>query len=414
MKDDKRLPVVTVGILITGNIVGAGILGLPINTGLAGFPLSSIAMLVMWGLMLATALILSDQILSSHDDRFDLPSLFGETLGVSGKWIAVSANLLILYGLLVAYLSGSTSILMNLFNVSLPAPVVTVIFFCFNAGLTLFGSTVVRKGNAFLMIAMWVAFVVLIIIAFDRIQPDRLAFMDWTLLPSGIPILVTAFHFHNIIPTACKSLEYDRNAVRKALLLGTGIGLAMNLVWTVVVIGGIPIAGSGSDTILHAFDNGLPATVPLSNILNSKLFTLFGLLFAILAITTSFLANGMALMGFVQDMCSGVLKKRNPTLEIVLTFGPPLLVTMAYPNLFLKALDLVGGVGIALLFGILPGILAVRQAKSSWGRNFGYLIVACFAAVLLFEICQEIGLLKIDPDAELFKMGLKVGSKTGG
>jgi tyrosine-specific transport protein len=152
----------------------------------------------------------------------------------------------------------------------------------------------------------------------------------------------------------------------------------------------------------------------LSNILHSKFFNVFGLLFAILAITTSFLANGTALMGFVQDMCSSVLKKRNRTLEIVLTFGPPLLVTIAYPHLFLKALDLVGGVGIALLFGILPGILAVRQAKSPWGRMFGYLIVVCFTAVLLFEICQEIGLLKIDPGAELFKMGLRLGSKTGG
>lgn len=43
----KTLPVVTVGILITGSLIGAGILGLPINTGLAGFPLSTIAMLIM-------------------------------------------------------------------------------------------------------------------------------------------------------------------------------------------------------------------------------------------------------------------------------------------------------------------------------------------------------------------------------
>lgn len=411
MSKKNGLPVLTVGILITGNIVGAGILGLPIDTGLAGFSLSTIIMLVMWGLMLATAMILSTRILLSHDERFDLPSLFEETLGPFGKWVAVLANLLILYGLLVAYLSGGTSIIIHLFNLSLPAPLITVVFFCFTAGLTLFGLAVVRKGNALLMAAMWVAFIGLVAVAATRVQADRLSFIDWALLPSGIPIMVTAFHFHNIIPTACRSLEYDRDAVRKALLMGTGIGLAMNLIWNVVVMGGMPITDNGNNNILYAFDHGLPATVPLSNILGSKFFTFCGLIFAILAITTSFLANGTALMSFFRDLCSGILKKSNRALEAVLTFLPPLMVTIAYPNLFLKALDVVGGVGIALLFGILPGILAVRQAKSSSGRTFGYLIVACFIAVLIFEICQETGLLRIDPGAELFKAGLNVGGK---
>ena len=35
----------------------------------------------------------------------------------------------------------------------------------------------------------------------------------------------------------------------------------------------------------------------------------------------------------------------------------------------------------------------------------------CFIAVLIFEICQETGLLRIDAGAELFKAGLTVGSK---
>ena len=405
------MPVTTVGILITGNLVGAGILGLPINTGMAGFPLSTATMVIMWGLMLATAMILSSRFLSTHDARFDLPSLFEETLGPFGKWVAVVANLLILYGLLVAYLSGGTSILIHLFKLSLPPAAVTIIFFCCTAGLTLFGLAVVRRGNALLMLAMWVAFIGLIAIAATRIEAGRLAFMDWALLPSGIPIMVTAFHFHNIIPTACRSLQYDRRALRKALLLGTGIGLAMNLVWNLVVMGGMPIADNGKNTILYAFDHGLPATVPLSNLLNSEVFTLCGLIFAILAITTSFLTNGTALMSFFQDLCSGLLKKSHRTLEAVLTFLPPLLVTIAYPNLFLKSLDLVGGVGIALLFGILPGILSVRRAKSFSGRTFGYLIVACFAAVLIFEIFQETGLLRIDPAAELFKAGLNLGTR---
>lgn len=409
MNGKNSLPVLTVGVLITGNIVGAGILGLPINTGLAGFSLSTLTMFAMCGLMVGTALILSGRVLETREDRFDLPSLYGQALGKGGKWAAILANLLILYGLLVAYLSGGTTILIRLLHVSIPAPVMTIIFFCFTAGLTLFGLAVVRKGNALLMIVMWVAFAILIAIAGTKIRAERLTFIDWTLLPSAIPIMVTAFHFHNILPTVCRTLEYDPAAVRKAIFLGGGLGLLMNLLWNVVAIGGIPVTGQGTNTILYASQHGLPATVPLTNILNSKIFGFFGMLFAILAITTSFLANGTALMSFVQDMCAGLFKNRSRILQAILTFAPPLIVTLVYPHLFLKALDVVGGVGIALLFGILPGILLIRRAGSGWRRFAGYLILFSFIAVLIFEICKESGLLTIDPGAELWKAGLMVG-----
>ena len=325
-----------------------------------------------------------------------------------GRWVATLANLLILYGLLVAYLSGGTSIIVGLFRLSVPNWAVTLLFFAFSTGFTLFGVAVVRKGNFILMAAMWLAFIALIVITIPQIKPRHLTFIDWGLLPSALPIMVTAFHFHNIIPTVCRSLEYERTAVLRALLIGTIIGLGMNAVWNLVVMGGLSVADSGQNNILYAFEHGLPATVPLSKIIASPLFTTCGLLFAILAITTSYLANGTALMNFVQDMSLGILKKKNRVRDACLAFGPPLMVTLGYPNLFLKALDVVGGVGIAVLFGILPGILAVRQAGSPRARAWGLLIIACFLVVLLFEIGQEAGLLKIDPEAELWKAGLKV------
>lgn len=412
MSEKEKLPVVSVGILITGNIVGAGILGLPINTGLAGFPLSIVAMVAMWGLMLGTAVILADQVLASGREDFDLPSLFGETLGQAGRWVAVAANLLILYGLLVAYLSGGTAIIVHLFHLSLPPWAVTLLFFSVVGGLTLFGLAVVRKGNALMMGAMWVAFATLIVLAAAKIDTARLVGMKWALLPSAIPIMVTAFHFHNIIPSACQSLAYDKGAMRRALFIGSGIGLAMNLLWTIVVIGAVPVTGPGKDTILFAFDHGLPATVPLGNLLHSELFTGCGLVFAILAIITSFLANGTALMGFVKDMGAAWAPTRTRTAHALIAFVPPLLVTVFYPSLFLKALDVVGGVGIALLFGVLPGFLCLRQAKTALGRRLGMLIIVCFLAVLIFELCQETGLLHIDPDAEYWKAAGRMTGKS--
>ena len=67
---------------------------------------------------------------------------------------------------------------------------------------------------------------------------------------------------------------------------------------------------------------------------------------------------------------------------------------MIYPHLFLKAINAVGGVGIDLSFGILPGALLIKYSRGK-KRAYGYFIVACFEGVLFYELDQELGLLLI-------------------
>ena len=92
---------------------------------------------------------------------------------------------------------------------------------------------------------------------------------------------------------------------------------------------------------------------------------------------------------------------------MLLTFIPPLAVSAAYPALFLKALDVVGGVGISLLFGVLPGLLAARAATTRTRRYLAWTIVGCFLLVLVYEICQEVGMLHIDPAVEVWKLNIR-------
>jgi tyrosine-specific transport protein len=406
MNHSSSLRIITASALITGNIIGAGILGLPICTGLSGFLPALIAMIVTWGLMLATAMILSGYALKSNDQHFDLPTLYGQTLGPFGRWIGVLANLLILYGLLVAYLSGGAKSIIALFDLPLSDAVVMIVFFIILTGLSLFGLAMVQRGNAALMVLMWIAFIVLLVMTGKNIKTENLSFTNWPLLPASLPIMVTAFHFHNIIPTICRSLNSDPGAVKKALLTGSLIGFLMNFLWIFVVLGTLPATGEGETTLLYAFNHGQPATVPLSKMIGSPFFTQAGLLFALLAIMTSYLANSTALMSFIRDMVRGKSGPSNRILVAALTFGPPLAVALYYPSLFLKALDIVGGVGIALLFGVLPGLLTIQQASSGRRRAWGCIIVVFFLLVLCYEILQETGLLHIDPSTEIWKNDL--------
>jgi tyrosine-specific transport protein len=379
--------------------VGAGILGLPINTGIDGFIPSLLAMLLFGGAMFFTATVLGREAVQKKEDDFNFPSLYQYYLGNIGKWIAILANMLILYGLLTAYLTGGTTIVAKLFHIEKYSVVVLCVIFLILTGLTVMGSNVIRKYNALLMILLWGSFAVIVFMGEEHVKPVRLLQHDWGFLPVAIPIIVTSFHFHNIIPNVCHSLEWKMSTIWKAMLAGMIIGYVMNAVWIEVGVGALPLEGS-SDSIIYAFKHNIPATVPMADIIGSKLFSSFAMLFALLAIATSYIANGLGLTGFNRDLAVNFFKQSNKFFVMALTFIPPFIISLLFPNIFLKAINLVGGVGIVILFGILPCIIAFIKASSVKMKALAVVFLVLFASVFLFQMTEEFGFVKLTPKAE--------------
>ena len=402
MKTNSPFHVLTVVLLITGTTVGAGMLGLPIKTGLSGMFPSLISMMVMWGLMLVTAWILTTRIIESDHRTSDLPTLFQQELGTPGKWLSIIGYLIIFYGLLVAFLSGASSILVNMIHLPLAKPAWVVIFFIGSTGIIMCGLDLVRKGNVAIMTALGISFVFLLIKTGQKLNLQRLTYIDWHFVPSALPIIVCTFSFHVIIPTVCRSLKWQPRACRQALIIGTLLALVMNIMWVLVVIGALPLAGQGHGNILAALHENLPATVPLSMALHSKVITTAGMFFSLTAIITSYFGVGIAFMGFFRDVISSYGKKSYRFIEAGLTFGPPFIVALVYPNLFLKALDLVGGIGILLVFGFLPGLMVIKSKRNQaiWQRLGGYVMLFMFGLLILLELFQELGWLQIHPNVE--------------
>jgi tyrosine-specific transport protein len=222
---------------------------------------------------------------------------------------------------------------------------------------------------------------------------------DLRFFTSGLPILVVAFNFHNVVPTLCRVLDHDRKSITRAIWLGSGLGMAMTLIWTVAVMATLPMESANGIDILTAFKDNVPATVPLDQLIRSPLFSKVSIGFAVVAMTTSYMATGVALLSFLKDVGGSYL--RNRALTWLLAFVPPLAVGVLYPNVFLEALNVVGGLGVGTLFGILPGLLLIRQgAPGSRRRLGGWVVLAFFSFVLLVETGQELGMLNISPDAE--------------
>jgi tyrosine-specific transport protein len=404
MKETRSLSVIlSTSFIVTGNMLGAGILALPIKTGLSGFFPSIVGILLMWGLMLSTAIILAGQKSLTESETADLPTFFQKELGTAGKWVTVIANMIILYGLLVAYISGTASVVESLFSKPISTPLIMVCFFLVATLLTLFGIKLMRKGNAVIMILMWVTFGILVFYCAEHVDGQRLKFADWHYLPASLPVVVTAFHFHNIIPSICRNMDFDQWAIRRAMFLGTFIGLMMNLVWVFVVIAALPVEGPGNDTILAAFTSNQPATVPLSHLLQSNVFSISAMVFALLAMTAAYMANGTALTSFIRDLTTTYLHTSSRSVAAAVAFLPPLIVSLVYPDVFLDAIGLVGGVGIDVIFGILPGALLIKYGTGKV-RAIGVVIVLCFCVVLIYEMGQELGMLHIKPEVEYWNV----------
>ncbi len=395
----KRSPIITVALLIAGNLVGAGILALPINTGPAGFIPAMVSMVLVGSAMYVTALILSHEAIRTQESTFNYPSLYHNYLGAFGKWIGIAANLLILYGLLVAYLSGASTIIAHLIPYDIPRPLITIGFFLVITGLNLTEMEYIRRHNALLMVFLWASFALIVFLGEQHVEPVRLLRMNWTWIPMTVPIVITAFHFHNIIPHVCESLHWNRRTIALTMAFGMIVGFIMNAIWIQVGIGVLPLTGETA-SILGSLTSNLPATIPMARIIQSPLFTTGALLFALLAIATSYLANGTGLLGFIEDLTKNHLKRHTKSLEILLTFGPPLAITLLYPDAFLKALNIVGGVGIVLLFGLLPGVIALKWARGFFGHAIGVVLLLLFGSFLIVEIAQEAGFLTIDPQIE--------------
>lgn len=401
----EKAAIIAAAALIAGNLVGAGILGLPINTGLAGLLPSLLAMLAGGALMYLTAIILGDQAINSRSETFDYPSLYEAFLGKIGKWIAITANMIILYGLLTAYFTGGSKIIASLGGWESQPTLVMLLFSIPLIVLTCVNLSFIEKLNTLLVLLMIGSFAVLVFMGGGQIQVSRMGYIDWAFLPATLPIIITAFHFHNIIPTVSASLNWDRSRFRRAVVWGMVIAFTMNGLWVLVGIGVLPLTGENS--ILASFETNTPATVPMAIQIQSSLFTLCASFFALTAICTSFLANGLGLQSFTRDLLANTFQIESRSLTIIATFAPPLLTALVYPDIFLKALDIVGGVGIVVLFGMLPTLMILMDRTRSLGLRLLCLAGLLFAlGILGVEIMQESGWLVLRPDVEYHKSGL--------
>ena len=390
MSQIKKSSVITVAFLVTGTTVGSGILALPICIGLVGVIPGIVILVTACVFMAATGLVLANVADNRKDTSFDLPSIYESILGKGFKWIAIAANLIVLYGLIVAYLACLTTIAENTLDIHLPF--MPLIIFVIITSMNLFAIDVIKKGNAVLVVILFVSFFVLVCFTGAHAQIKNFQHLNWILFPLSLPVLVNSFNFHNIIPTACRLLNFDRKRTYTAIILGLFFSFVISLVWCIVVIGALHYSDKTTFNIVYAFKHNFPATIPLGQLFHSVLFNITAVLFAVAAIITSYWTIGLALTNFIRDLRKHYLKFHSHLFDVLLAFIPPLVITIICPNIFISVQDIIGGIGIAVLFGILPSIILLKKL-SGVKKILPIAMITFFSIVFSFAVLYKLGLL---------------------
>ena len=381
----KLFHILSFATLITGTALGGGILGLPILAGTAGLMPSVICLIFMWCFMTVTGWLI---IYAFNDSNAtDYATLYKEKLGSVVKNIHAVVFLITMYGLLVAYLSGAASTILSLFpevkQIPFSTQIIIVIFFIFATALVVFSFNFMRKSNTFLNVFMFIVFAFLIILTFRYIRPDNLAYSEWKQFPFVMPILVTAFGYQAVLPVLYRhtlNMKSQKSLLNISLVLGTLIVLIINLLWIVIVLGIVPVHSDNGLSIYDALHKGLPATIPLAQIINSKLLLTVAMIFTFIAIITSYVGIGASLLNYVEGFTREYIKTSRLRCA-VLTFFLPLVFVFTYPQVFIKALSFVGGFGVIIVSGFIPAFLGLKSKK-----NIFIKIISCFVLLISFII----------------------------
>lgn len=342
-------------LLVAGCCIGAGMLGLPVLSGQAGF-LPSIAMfLLCWLFMVCTGLLLLEVNLW-YGGEVSVITMAARTLGRPGKIVTWLVFLFLFYSLMVAYVAASGALITDFIGSATGYhwhAHFGGLLFCLLFGVLLYlGTGAVDWFNRLLMLGLVISYVSLVVVGASHVKPELLAHHDWSAVTLVIPAVIISFGFHNLIPSLTTYLHSDVKLLRRSILLGSTIPLVIYLIWEWIILGIVPL-----QDFQIALDQGEIATEALKNAVGSSWIVDVAQFFAFFAIVTSFLSVALSFLDFLAD---GLNIKKTPQGKVVLSLlvlVPPFICALIYPTIFLVALNTAGGFGAVILFGILPALM---------------------------------------------------------
>ena len=369
MKEKKLFSKIFSGsFLVSGTAIGAGMLALPIATAQAGFFPALMVYIVCWLFSIITGFLMLE-ITLNMPEHSNLISMSKEYLGKYGKLAAWILYLFLFYCLTIAYVSGGSSLLKNLFLSNFSFKINLVVFTAIFGGCVLAGTKVVNKINILLMAGLIFSYLSFIFAGSSEVKFERLSYFDFSAAIWALPVIFTSFSYQGIMPTLTDYLQRDRKALRYSIWIGASIPFLAYIVWDMMIKGVVPL-----QQLIEAQIVGSTAIQPLNTVLKNSAVNLLGQFFGFFALTTSFLGVTLGLLDFLADGLKISKKGFSRFFLCLLIYMPAGIITSINPNVFLSALEYAGGIGCALLLGFIP-VCMVYAKRYHFKNNYSNMAI---------------------------------------
>ncbi|MGR5261161.1 aromatic amino acid transport family protein [Vibrio astriarenae] len=355
-------------LIIAGTTIGAGMLALPLASAAIGFQYSLLLMIFFWALMTYSALLLVEaHQYADHDAT--LHTLATKLLGKNAKWLVGFFMCFLFYALCSAYVAGGGSQLneriQQWFGITLSNGATSLIFTLIISSIVYLGTIAVDKVNRVLFSAKIIALIVVLFLLSPSVSGTFLASqpLETGLLLAAMPVVFTSFGFHGSIPALVRYLDGDTKTLKRAIIIGSSIPLLIYVFWQLVTLGNLEQEVMVANPSLGALLQSLSLLVQ-----SPALAQIVGV-FADLALATSFLGVSLGLFEFVGDATRHNQKEQHRAIIGLMTFVPPLLFAVFYPQGFIMALGY-AALALAALALFIPVLLVIKARKTSTEAGF--------------------------------------------
>jgi len=343
-------------LLIIGTSIGAGMLGMPVEAGQGGYIPSLIFLTFSWVASFISALFFVEA-LSFIKASVNFSTLSEKIIGKTSKVYILLVYLLLFLSLIFAYTKGGGVFIADLLP-SFPIWLGTFLFLLVLFPFILKGAKSVGKINSFLTFPMAIAFVLLLVIGTKEINVANLTHKHWANGFVSLPILVTAFGFHGIIPSLFNYLNHNKTVIRRAIIVGSIATLAIYVFWQTYIMGIIPL--NGEISLSSALMQDQTAITPLRKIVGSASVSYLANLFYFCALTTSFLGVSLGLTDFLIDAFRLKNTAYNKFVITLLIFIPAFILSGTSLRVFYLSLKYGSGLACTLLLILFPTVLVSK------------------------------------------------------
>ena len=354
-------------LLVAGTCIGAGMIGVPFKTAAAGFYPTLAAFVVVWVVMTISALLFLETALAFPGES-NFISMTKATLGNTGKNIAWLANLFYMYSIMASYTSGGATMVAELLPINV---YVAILAYILPFALILYlGAKWLDLVNRFFTIGLIGSFLLLCFSIITGAHSLQSAENFSTSIPIShsahlliiaLPLLVTTFGYHVIVPSLKFYLQEDVSALKKTILIGSAIPLIVYVIWQVVILLLIPVFGD--EGLTNMLSNNKNPGDSIVNYLfrygQHKSVVVFLSSFMFCAIASSLIGVSWAIYDFFADGFNIVKNNVGKLILIGLTFVPPMIYSVVFPQGFLKALGFAGAFA-AMIMIIYPALMVYK------------------------------------------------------